>query len=50
MQGTPIEAMDMFIAASTKSKGAILVTNNGKHFLQIQDLVTEYWASAENIG
>jgi predicted nucleic acid-binding protein len=42
--GTPIGTMDTMIAACAKSSGAILVTNNGKHFTRILGLAVENWA------
>ena len=41
--GTPIGAMDMMIAAHTKSIRAVLVTNNQKHFTKIKGLKIENW-------
>jgi len=42
-QGTPIGAMDMLIAAHAKSIKATLVTNNQKHFTQVEGLNVENW-------
>jgi len=42
-QGTIIGAMDLLIAAHTKSINACLVTNNLKEFSRIPDLKTENW-------
>lgn len=41
--GTPIGAMDMLIAAAAKSVGAVLVTNNVRHFSKIDGLSIEDW-------
>jgi tRNA(fMet)-specific endonuclease VapC len=43
MQGTPIDSMDMLIAAHAKTLGAILVTNNVKEFDRVLDLNVENW-------
>ncbi|GHV87457.1 ribonuclease VapC [Spirochaetia bacterium] len=43
-QGTVIDDMDILIAASAKSCGAVLVTNNQKHFSRIPNLKLENWA------
>jgi len=42
-QGTPIGNMDMLIAAHALSLGAIIVTNNVKHFEKVQGLAIENW-------
>jgi tRNA(fMet)-specific endonuclease VapC len=44
--GTPIGNMDLMIAAHARSTGAVLVTNNEKHFRRIPGLKVENWASA----
>ena len=41
--GTPIGPMDMLIAGHAKSQGLILVTNNTREFLRVEDLVVEDW-------
>ncbi len=41
--GTPIGAMDMLIAAHARSLGAVLVTNNEKHFNRVKGLKVENW-------
>ena len=41
--GTPIGDMDMLIAASAFSIGAILVSHNKKHFSKISGLKIEDW-------
>jgi tRNA(fMet)-specific endonuclease VapC len=41
--GTPIGNMDMFIAACALAAGAIMVTNNQKHFSLIPGLSLENW-------
>ncbi len=42
-KGTPIGAMDMMIAAHSKSINTILVTNNQKHFSKVKGLAIENW-------
>ena len=42
-KGTPIGAMDMMIAAHSKSLNTILVTNNLKHFTKVAGLRIENW-------
>lgn len=42
-KGTPIGAMDMMIAAHSKSLNSVLVTNNPKHFRQVAGLTIENW-------
>jgi tRNA(fMet)-specific endonuclease VapC len=42
--GTPIGPMDTMIAAHAKSLGAILVTNNTKHFRLVKGLKLQNWA------
>jgi tRNA(fMet)-specific endonuclease VapC len=42
--GTPIGNMDLLIAAHARSAGAVLVTNNQKHFLRVPGLKVENWA------
>lgn len=41
--GTPIGNMDLMIAAHAKSIGAVLVTNNKKHFRRVGGLSVENW-------
>lgn len=41
--GTPIGAMDMMIAAHARSMGAVLVTNNEKHFGRVNGLKLANW-------
>ena len=41
--GIPIGAMDMMISAHAKSKKAVLVSNNQKHFTKVKGLKTEHW-------
>ena len=43
MNGTPIGAMDMMIAAHAKSLNAVLVSNNQKHFRRVKGLKLENW-------
>jgi len=43
--GTPIGSMDTMIAAHAKATGAILVTNNVKHFRLVKGLSVENWAA-----
>jgi len=42
-KGTPIGALDMFIAAHALSMGCILVTNNEKEFNRVPNLKIENW-------
>jgi tRNA(fMet)-specific endonuclease VapC len=41
--GTPLDNMDLLIAASAIAAGAILVTHNVKHFSRIKGLKIEDW-------
>jgi tRNA(fMet)-specific endonuclease VapC len=41
--GTPLENMDMLIAATALSNNAILVSHNKKHFSKIKGLKIENW-------
>ncbi len=44
MQGTPVADLDLMIAAHAVSIGAILVTNNTRHFARLSpSLVIENW-------
>lgn len=43
--GTPIGSMDTMIAAHAKATGAILVTNNVKHFRLVKGLSVENWTA-----
>ncbi len=45
VQGVPIGAMDLLIAAHARALGAILVTNNNGHFSRVPGLVSETWAT-----
>jgi tRNA(fMet)-specific endonuclease VapC len=45
VNGTPIGSLDMLIVANAQSAGAILVTNNEKHFSKIPDFAFENWNS-----
>jgi len=42
--GTPIANMDLMIAAHARSVGAVLVTNNEKHFRRVAGLKVENWS------
>ena len=42
--GTPIGNMDLMIAAHARSIGAVVVTNNEKHFGRVGGLNVENWA------
>ena len=42
--GTPIGNMDLMTAAHARSAGAVLVTNNEKHFRRVEGLKVENWA------
>ena len=41
--GTPLDNMDMLIAASALSADAVLVSHNKKHFSKIKGLKVEDW-------
>jgi tRNA(fMet)-specific endonuclease VapC len=41
--GTPLDNMDIMIAATSLSNGAILVSHNTKHFAKIKGLKVEDW-------
>lgn len=41
--GTPIEDFDLLIASAALSKDLILVTDNLKHFMNVQGLSIENW-------
>jgi tRNA(fMet)-specific endonuclease VapC len=41
--GTPLENMDMLIAATALSNNAVLVSHNKKHFSKIKGLKIEDW-------
>lgn len=41
--GTPIDNMDLLIAASAMAEKAILVSHNTRHFLKVKDLNLEDW-------
>lgn len=41
--GTPIGNLDLLIAAHALNQGAIMVTNNNKHFSKVPELKTENW-------
>lgn len=42
--GTPIEPLDMLIAAHAKSEGLVMVTNNVREFERVPGLEIENWA------
>ena len=44
-QGTPIESLDMLIAAHALSIDCTLVTNNEKEFIRIPNLKIDIWAN-----
>jgi len=41
--GTPIGTLDTMIAAHAAALGLVLVSNNGKHFSRVAELVVENW-------
>lgn len=43
-KGTPIESMDMLIAAHARSQRLTLVTNNTREFIRVTGLELENWA------
>lgn len=42
-RGTPIGPLDTLIAAHAQSLGVVLITNNEKEFLRVQQLKVENW-------
>lgn len=44
--GTPIGVMDAMIAGHAAALGAVLVTNNVRHFARVAGCVIENWAQA----
>lgn len=46
-KGTPIGPMDMLIAGHARAEGLILVTNNTREFIRVDNLQVEDWAQAE---
>ncbi len=44
LQGTPIGAMDMLIAAHARSQSLVIVTNNVREFQRVEDLTVENWS------
>jgi tRNA(fMet)-specific endonuclease VapC len=44
--GTPIGSMDLMIAAHARCAGAVLVTNNERHFRRVPGLKVENWAAS----
>ncbi|MEZ5538356.1 MAG: type II toxin-antitoxin system VapC family toxin [Thiolinea sp.] len=44
--GTPIGVNDAMIAAHALSCGAILITNNTRHFSKVAELPFENWVDA----
>jgi len=47
-RGMPIGANDTLIAASAKTHGSILVTNNEEHFMRVQGLLIENWVTTSS--
>lgn len=45
--GTPIGQMDTLIAGHAASRGAVLVTNNSRHFSRVAGLVVQNWCRPE---
>jgi tRNA(fMet)-specific endonuclease VapC len=45
--GTPIGSMDAMIAGHALAAGAVLVTNNGRHFARVPGLKIENWARGD---
>ncbi len=46
-QGTPIGTNDAMIAAHALSLGAVLVTNNQRHFSKVEGLALANWAGRQ---
>lgn len=42
--GTPIEGMDLLIAAHAIAEDSVVVTNNAREFLRVPGLAVEEWA------
>ena len=42
--GTPIGSMDAMIAGHAMATGAVLVTNNARHFSRVAGLMVENWS------
>ena len=42
--GTPIGSMDAMIAGHARAAGAVLVTNNDRHFGRVAELTVENWS------
>lgn len=47
-RGVPIGSMDAMIAGHAKVVGAVLVTNNMRHFSRVPGLVVENWTVASS--
>lgn len=45
IEGTPLDDMDLLIAATALTHNLVLVTNNEKHFSRIPGLSTSNWAT-----
>jgi tRNA(fMet)-specific endonuclease VapC len=45
--GTPIGTLDTMIAAHARSTGAVLITNNIKHFRAVKGLAMENWTDKQ---
>jgi tRNA(fMet)-specific endonuclease VapC len=41
--GTPLGAMDLMIAAHARSRGAVLVSNDARHFERVEGLLLANW-------
>lgn len=48
--GTPLDDMDLLIAATALTENLVLVTNNLKHFRRINGLRIENWKTGESVG
>lgn len=45
--GTPTVSMDAMVAGHAMSIGAVLVTNNGRHFSRVAGLAVENWCQEQ---
>jgi tRNA(fMet)-specific endonuclease VapC len=46
-RGEPVGNLDLMIAAHARAAGAVLVTNNERHFRRIPHLAVENWVPAD---
>ena len=46
-QGTPVDDFDLLIAAAAVKLGMVLITDNTRHFKNVQDLSFENWINRD---